>query len=198
MKKLLRFSLCLLVLLSLKVYAQDRTVTGKVTAAEDKLPVPGVTVKVIGSSQATQTNADGMFSIKVPSGFSQLEFSFLGYATQTLTVGDGPMNVVLRQDTKQLGEVVISALGLERQKKELGYSVTTVSRSAVNRANAVNISNGLQGKVSGLNITSTNNGVFENVKINLRGIRSLTGNNNPLLVLDGIPMDINYLSISVQ
>jgi TonB-linked SusC/RagA family outer membrane protein len=194
MKKLLRFSLCLLVLLSLKVYAQDRTVTGRVTAAEDKLPMPGVTVKVIGGTQATQTNADGIFSIQVPSEFSQLEFSFLGYATQTLTVKEGQMNVVLRQDTKQLGEVVISALGLERQKKELGYSVTTVSRSVVNRANAVNISNGLQGKVSGLNITSTNNGVFENVKINLRGIRSLTGNNNPLFVLDGIPMDIGYLS----
>jgi len=194
MKKLLRFSLCLLVLLSLKGYAQDRTVTGKVTAAEDKLPIPGVTVKVIGSTQAAQTNADGMFSIKVPSGFSQLEFSFLGYATQKLTIGEGPMNVVLKQDTKQLGEVVVSALGIERQKREVGYAAATLSNDVVNRANAVNVANGLQGKVSGLNVTSVNNGVFENVRITLRGIRSLTGNNNPLLVLDGIPTDINYLS----
>ncbi len=194
MKQLLRLSLCCLLLVAFNAHAQDRMVTGKVSAADDKLPIPGVTVKVVGSTQATQTNAEGMFSIRVPEGFIQLQFSFLGYTTQTLSIVDGPMNVVLRQDAKMLGEVVIGALGIERQKRDLGYAATTVSNDVVTRANAVNVANGLQGKVSGLNVTSVNNGVFENVKMNLRGIRSLTGNNNPLLVLDGIPADLSFLS----
>jgi TonB-linked SusC/RagA family outer membrane protein len=194
MKKLVRYSLCCLLLWATNAYAQDRVVTGRVIAADDKLPIPGVTVKVVGGTQATQTNADGLFNIRVPDGFTQLQFSFLGYATQTLSIGDRPMNVVLKQDARQLQEVVIGALGIERQKREVGYAATTVSNELINRANAVNVANGLQGKVSGLNVTSVNNGVFENVKINLRGIRSLTGNNNPLLVLDGIPADLSFLS----
>jgi hypothetical protein len=96
--------------------------------------------------------------------------------------------VVLKQDSKQLQEVVFSALGIERQKREVGYSSATLSNDIITRAAAVNVANGLQGKVSGLNVTSVNNGVFEDVKINLRGIRSLTGNftglENTLITLD--------------
>lgn len=194
MKKLLRFSLCCLLLFGTQAYAQDRMVTGKVLASDDKMPMPGVTVKVVGSTQATQTDANGMFSIRVSDGARQLQFTFLGYSSMTMAIGEGMMNIVLKPDSKQLSEVVVSALGIERQKREVGYASATLSNDVVTRANAVNIANGLQGKVSGLNVTSQNNGVFEDVKINLRGIRSLTGNNNPLLVLDGIPSDINYLS----
>ncbi len=188
MKKLLRFSLCLLVLLSLKVYAQDRTVTGRVTAAEDKLPMPGVTVKVIGGTQATQTNADGMFSIKVPSGFSQLEFSFLGYASQTLTIGEEPMNVVLRQDTKQLGEVVVTALGIQRTKNSLPYSAQSVKGEDVSKTRDANFINSLSGKVAGLEI-KRNNTLGGSTNIVLRGTKSLTGDNQALFVVDGVPVD---------
>jgi TonB-linked SusC/RagA family outer membrane protein len=194
MKKVLRYSLILCLLLGAKAYAQDRVVSGKVTAADDKLPIPGVTVKAVGANAATQTNADGFFTLNIPEGVTQLQFSFLGYATRTLPIAAGAMNVVLKQDSMQLQEVVVSALGIERQKREVGYSSATLNNDVITRAAAVNVANGLQGKVSGLNVTSVNNGVFEDVKINLRGIRSLTGNNNPLLVLDGVPADLGYLS----
>ncbi len=122
-------------------------------------------------------------------------YSFIGYTNQEIAIGNQTtINVRLATDARALGEVVVTALGIERQKKEVGYAATTVTEQVLTRAAPVNVANGLQGKVSGLNITTTNSGVFENVKINLRGIRSLTGNNNPLLLLDGVPADINYLS----
>jgi hypothetical protein len=120
MKKVLRYSLILCLLLGAKAYAEDRVVSGKVTAADDKLPIPGVTVKAVGASAATQTNADGLFTLPIPEGVTQLQFSFLGYATRTLPIAAGTMNVVLKQDSKQLQEVVVSALGIERQKREEG------------------------------------------------------------------------------
>src|SRR5690606_16113266 len=97
-------------------------------------------------------------------------------------------------DATQLGEVVVTALGIERRKDELGYATSVVSNQTLTNVTPVNVINGLQGKVSGLNITTIASGVFEEVNINLRGIRSLTGDNSPLLVLDGIPADIDYLS----
>ena len=104
MKKVLRYSLILCLLLGAKAYAQDRVVSGKVTAADDKLPIPGVTVKAVGASAATQTNADGLFTLPIPEGVTQLQFSFLGYATRTLPIAAGTMNVVLKQDSEQLQE----------------------------------------------------------------------------------------------
>ena len=184
-----------LMLVASAALAQDRTVTGTVTAKEDGLPLPGVSVKVKGTTTGTQTSADGKFSIKVAGTNSVLVFTYIGYNSQELsTAGKSNISVSLVSDAKQLGEVVVTALGIERQKREVGYAATTVSNEVITRGNAVNIANGLQGKVSGLNVTSVNNGVFEDVKINLRGIRSLTGNNNPLLVLDGMPASISYLS----
>jgi TonB-dependent SusC/RagA subfamily outer membrane receptor len=175
--------------------AQNRTVSGTVTAKEDGLPLPGVSVKVSGTQVGTQTGADGKFALAVPSGSNSLQLTYIGYMTQTVKIpASNSINIVLSADAKVLGEVVVTALGISRQKKDLGYASATIGEASVTRATPVNIANGLQGKVSGLNVTSLNNGVFENVKINLRGIRSLTGNNNPLLVLDGIQTNINFLS----
>ncbi len=171
----------ILMLVASTALAQDRTVTGTVTAKEDGLPLPGVSVKVKGTTTGTQTSADGKFSIKLSGTNSVLVFTYIGYIPQELSsAGKSNISVSLVSDAKQLGEVIVTALGIERQKREVGYAATTVSNEVITRGNAVNIANGLQGKVSGLNVTSVNNGVFENVKINLRGIRSLTGNNNPL------------------
>ncbi|MGN7987409.1 SusC/RagA family TonB-linked outer membrane protein [Pedobacter sp. 22226] len=195
MKKLLQ-SLFILMFVAVTAMAQDRTITGTVTSKDDGLPIPGVSVTITGAKSGTQTSADGKFSLSVPSGTSSLKFSFLGFQTQTVAIpSSGVLRVSLASDQQQLGEVVITgALGIQRQKKELGYAATSVNNETITAGNAVNVANGLQGKVSGLNITTTNSGVFENVKINLRGIRSLTGNNNPLLLLDGVQSDINYLS----
>lgn len=157
--------------------------------------MPGVTVLLKGTTNAAPTGINGDYSIMVPSTGGTLVFSFIGYTAQEVALGNQTtVNVQLMTDARQLGEIVVTALGIERQKKEIGYAATTVTEEVVTRASPINVANGLQGKVSGMNIASVNNGVFENVKINLRGIRSLTGNNNPLLVLDGIPADINYLS----
>jgi hypothetical protein len=118
MKKVLRYSLILCLLLGAKAYAQDRVVSGKVTAANDKLPIPGVTVKAVGASAATQTNADGLFTLSVPEGVTQLQFSFLGYATRILPIAAGTMNVVLKQDMRELDQVIIvGALGTKRSAR---------------------------------------------------------------------------------
>jgi TonB-linked SusC/RagA family outer membrane protein len=195
MKKLLLVSLCFLVLCMTQVFAQNRTVTGTVTAKDDGLPIPGVTVKIKGTNVGTPTDVNGKFSLNAPSN-ATLVFSFIGYASQEVGVKAGPMRVVLEvSSAQQLGEVVVTgALGQQFQKKDVGYASTTLKNAEINQGSAVNLANGLQGKVSGLNITTVNSGVFENVKINLRGIRSLTGNNNPLLLIDGVQSDINLLS----
>jgi TonB-linked SusC/RagA family outer membrane protein len=177
-------------------FAQNRTVTGTVTSREDGLSLPGVSVTVTGTQTGIQTNAEGNFTLQVPAGATSLRISFIGFKTQTVNIpASGVVRVSLSATAEQLGEVVITgALGIQRQKKEIGYAAASVNNETLTAGSAVNLSNGLQGKVSGLNITTTNSGVFENVKINLRGVRSLLGNNNPLLLLDGIQSDINYLS----
>ncbi|MBC5775979.1 SusC/RagA family TonB-linked outer membrane protein [Pontibacter sp. KCTC 32443] len=194
MKKLLMLTFLLVSALLQQAMAQSRTITGKVTDASTNQPLPGVTVLVKGTTVGTASTVDGSYTINVPEGGNTLVFRYIGYVTTERAISGNTVNVALPVDAKQLGEVVVTALGIERQKKEIGYATTTVTNEVVTRANPVNIANGLQGKVAGLNISTVNNGVFENVKINLRGIRSLTGNNNPLLVIDGIPADLNYLS----
>jgi TonB-linked SusC/RagA family outer membrane protein len=194
MKKLI-LSLFMIFGLYAIVLAQNRTITGTVTGKDDGLPLPGVSVRVKNSTIASQTNAKGTYSVSVPSG-SVLVFSFIGYNIAEVPAGNREtINVSLEASSRTLNDVVITgALGIQRQKKEIGYAATAVNNATITAASAVNLANGLQGKVSGLNITTTNSGVFENVKINLRGIRSLTGNNNPLLLLDGVQADINFLS----
>ncbi|RYY36640.1 MAG: SusC/RagA family TonB-linked outer membrane protein [Sphingobacteriaceae bacterium] len=195
MKKLLLVSLCFLLLCVTQTFAQNRTITGTVTAKEDGLPVPGVSVTVTGTQIGTQTNAEGKYTISVPASATTLNFSFIGYATSTAVIGSNTVvNATLSSDLQTLNEVVVTALGIQREKKDLGYAATNVTSKEINQASPVNVANGLQGKVSGLNITTINSGVFEDVKINLRGIRSLTGNNNPLLLIDGVPSQLSFLS----
>ncbi|MGX5688443.1 SusC/RagA family TonB-linked outer membrane protein [Arcticibacter tournemirensis] len=196
MKKLLS-SLFILLLFMTSVIAQERTVTGTVKGKDDGLPLPGVSVRLKGTTTGTQTGANGQFSIRIPGNNAVLVFTYIGYASQDVSVGSrSTVNVTLGADANQLTEVVVTALGIERQKKELGYAATTVSEGVLTQANAVTVANGLQGKVSGLNVTTIGSGVgvSDETRITMRGIRSLTGNNDPLLVLDGIPTTLNYLS----
>jgi len=194
MRRLLS-SLSVALLWTTIVLAQERTVTGTITAKEDGLSLPGVSIKIKGAATGTQTGADGQYSIQVPGNNTVLVFTYIGFASQEVNVGArSVVNVELTTDATQLGEVVVTALGISRQKKEIGYATTTVSNEALTQANAVNVANGLQGKVSGLNITTVGSGVFEDVAITMRGLRSLTGNNDPLLVLDGVPTQLSYLS----
>ncbi|WP_207536383.1 SusC/RagA family TonB-linked outer membrane protein [Desertivirga arenae] len=189
------FSFFLLLLFITNVIAQERTITGTVTDKGDGLPLPGVSIRVKGGTTGTQTNANGKYTLRIPGDNTTIVFSYIGYANSEVNTGSRTVvDVALGTDAKQLGEVVVTALGIERQKKELGYAATTITGENLTNANAVNAINGLQGKVSGLNVTTISSSVNEEVRITMRGMRSLTGNNDPLLVLDGVPMAVSYLS----
>ncbi|HZH96507.1 MAG TPA: SusC/RagA family TonB-linked outer membrane protein [Flavisolibacter sp.] len=172
--------------------SQGRTVSG--TVYDDKNdPVSFATITEVGTKRSVQADANGTFNIRV-SGNARLAISAAGFTTITINADAAQRISMTRSGNTQLSEVVVTALGIQRQAKDLGYATTKIRSSELTQARAVNLQQGLAGKVSGLNITTTNSGVFENTKINLRGLRSLTGNNQPLLVIDGIPTPINYIS----
>jgi TonB-linked SusC/RagA family outer membrane protein len=173
-------------------HAQQPPVSG-VIRDEKGEPVMFATINVKGTSRSARADDNGYFSITAKSTDS-LVVSAAGYRSATVIASENIIVILMRSENEQLQEVVVTALGIQRQRKELGYSTAKVANTEINRASPVNIANGLQGKVSGLNIASSNNGIFSTVKISMRGIRSLMGNNNPMLLLDGIPTPLEYLS----
>jgi len=194
MKKLLQ-SLFVLMLFTVSVMAQERTITGTVTAQEDGLPLPGVSVRVKEVPKlGTQTNADGKFSISVPADAKTVIISFLGYLTREVAIGSGTISVALSSDTKSLNEVVVSAGGVNIQRREQGNQATTVKGSVITQAKAFNVASALTGKVAGLQINGVSSGVNPNVRIVLRGNRSLTGNNQALVVVDNVIVPNSILS----
>ncbi len=177
-----------------QVFAQNRTVTGTVTAKEDGLPLPGVTVKVKGTNVGTQTNTAGKYSLSVPQG-AILVFSFIGYETQQAPATGPVINVTLTLASNQLGEVVVTtSLGIKHTERDLGYATATVTAKELVATNVTNVAQGLTAKVAGLAVYSLDAGVDPNVAIVLRGNRSLEGNNNALIVVDGIPIPGGTLS----
>ena len=180
-----------------QVFAQsNRTVTGTVKGQDDGLPLPGVTVKVKGTNIGVQTSSNGAYSIAAPAN-STLVFSFIGYTTQERAVnGSGVISISLAPSANQLGEVVVTgALGIKTEAKELGYSTATISNQQLTAAKVTDISTGLEGKVSGLQVNLTDNSINPTTRIVLRGNRSITGNNEALLVVDGVPIeDVNYIN----
>jgi TonB-linked SusC/RagA family outer membrane protein len=187
MKKVLRYSLILCLLLGAKAYAQDRVVSGKVTAADDKLPIPGVTVKAVGASAATQTNADGLFTLSIPEGVTQLQFSFLGYATRTLPIAAGILNVVLKQDSEQLQEVIIvGALGTKRSARSTSSNTQSVDAKQLNTVQQTNLNNALAGKVSGIQVRSQSAAALgRNTEVRLRGVSGLGTGTGALYIVNG-------------
>jgi TonB-linked SusC/RagA family outer membrane protein len=196
MKKILL--VCLTVVFTLacnESWAQERTVSGKVTSSEDGSSLPGVNVVLKGTNNGAVTDETGVYRINVPAGGGTLIFTFIGLKSQEIEVGSKTtLDVVMLQDATQLSEVVITgSLGLQKQAKELGYAASTISSRELTQAKAVDVAQSLNGKISGVNITTTNSGVFQNSKINIRGIRSLTGNNQPMLVVDGAQVPLSNL-----
>jgi TonB-linked SusC/RagA family outer membrane protein len=187
------FLLSGLLLFSALAFAQIRTVTGTVRDNQG-VPVPGATITETGTTNAVQADANGNFSIRVgPS--ARLTISAVNFQSTTVTATEANMSVSLQRGEEILSEVVVStALGVRRQPKELGYATARVANRELTQATPVNVQAGLTGKVSGLNVSTLNNSVFGDTRITLRGIRSLTGNNQPLLVIDGSPMPLNQLN----
>ena len=177
--------LAVLIMVSLFALAQVRTVTGRVTDQQGQ-PVPFSTVRIKGSKAGTASDADGSFTIKAKEG-DIIIISGTGITSKEAPVGASGtyLNVQVSRKESNLTEVVVTALGVTRQAKELGYSTAKVTGKDLEQAKPISVANGLTGKVSGLEIQTVNNGLFAPTRITLRGNRSLTGNNQPLIVVDG-------------
>nr|WP_294793081.1 SusC/RagA family TonB-linked outer membrane protein [uncultured Mucilaginibacter sp.] len=193
MKKLLLVSLCVLVLCVTQVFAQNRTITGTVTAKDDGLPIPGATVKIKGTDIGVPTDASGKFSISAPDN-AVLLISFVAYTTQEVPVaGKSVVNVTLAADNKLLSEVVVTSLGVTSEKRTLGYAQTTVKNSTINASSPIGLLGGLQGKVAGVTISNVSGSPGGTTKVILRGYSSITGSNQPLYVIDGVPFNNSRL-----
>ncbi|SOE21072.1 TonB-linked outer membrane protein, SusC/RagA family [Spirosomataceae bacterium TFI 002] len=175
------------------VWAQNRTVTGRVTASEDGSSVPGVNVVLKGTTTGTTTNATGNYSIDVKGNNDILIVSFVGYMSQEIPVGSrSVVNIELALNASTLNEVVVTALGIKREEKSLGYSVGKIDGKDMNRVTQENVLNGMSGKVAGVAINSTG-GTGSSVSMVIRGATSLSNDNQPLFVIDGVPI-INSLN----
>ena len=166
---------------------------GKVMDDKDQ-PIQGVSIVVKGTSTGTQTDGNGAFSIKAVRG-DVLVASFVGYETKETSVGSAAsIAISLDQNKKAMGEVIVTALGIQRQSRELGYSTAKVSSAVINEAKPVNLVTGLSGKVSGLQINVNDNSMDPSTRIVLRGNRSFLGNNQALLIVDGVEVDLSYIN----
>ncbi len=175
--------LVLLLFAGLQVAFAQRTVTGRVTNAKDNSPLPGVTVRVKGTSTGALTDASGMYSISVPNNEAVLQFSFIGFSSPEVTVGpQTTVNVSLEESMQQINEVIVTALGISRESKSLGYAVATVDSKVLSENKALNVAQSLENRVAGLNINVPTSGAGSSVAITLRG------SGNPLLVVDGLPL----------
>lgn len=188
MKRILLMGFVLLMSIA-GVWAQERTVSGIVTAADDGSAVPGVNVLVKGTTTGTTTDTEGSYSLSVPAS-GTLVFSFIGFATQEVAVGNRTaVDVQLASDIQQLGEVVVTALGIEREQKSLGYAVQEIKGESLNRVKETNVVNSLQGKVAGIQVQGNQGALGGSSRILIRGARSISGENQPLFVVDGVPLN---------
>ena len=192
MRKILRLLVALsmiILLLPPALHAQQRTITGTVLSDDNKTPLAGVTIRVKGTRRITQTDANGKFTIQVNAG-ETLELSHVGYAPQDVKPGDGnTVGISLKPSDNTMGEVVVTAMDIKRNVRELGYSAQKVGGKEIAETQRENFLNSLQGRVAGLTITPTTGQAGASSQIVLRGFNSLTGANQPLFVVDGIILD---------
>jgi TonB-linked SusC/RagA family outer membrane protein len=185
-----QFSLLMVLLLSCLWYqasAQDRTVSGRVTDRTSGQGLPGVTVLAKGTTVGTSTNADGAFSLGVPASATRLTFSFIGYVAQERAIEGSTVDVALATDVKQLDEVVVNGLASTVKRSNLANAVTTVSGAELyGSTRPVTVDAALNGKVVGANINSTSGAPGGGVSVQLRGVSTITGNVQPLYVIDGV------------
>lgn len=158
-------------------------------------PLIGVSIVVKGSTVGTITDFDGKYSIEVPATYSQLEFSYIGYLLQIVAIGNqSVVDIVMREDAQLIEEVVVTALGIKREKKMLGYAVQDIKGDRLNQTGDPSVTSALQGKVAGLQMNTASTGLGGSTKITIRGNSSLTDNNQPLWIVDGVPFTDNNTS----
>lgn len=188
MKRVL-LTLLMSVLVCVYIQAQTRTVSGKVTD-ETGQPLPQVTVLLKGTTTGTPTDADGNFRLSVPDTGGTLLFRFLGYVTQEIEIGSqSVINLQMQPEVTDVGEVVVTALGITREKASLGYAVTSIGANDLQARPEADVSRLLRGKVPGVDITSTSGIAGSGTNIIIRGYSSITGSNQPLFVIDGVPFN---------
>jgi TonB-linked SusC/RagA family outer membrane protein len=199
MKKVLLSCLTAVFMLASGVlWAQEKTVTGRVTSAEDGSGLPGVNIVLKGSTNGTVTDATGSYSLSVPQGGGTLVFTFIGLESQEVEIGSRTsVDVSMAQDVQQLSEVVVTAQGIERTRNELPYAAQKVNGEDVSKTRDGNFINALSGKVAGVQIQRNNN-IGGSTNIVIRGYKSLTGTNQALFVVDGVPIDNSNNNTSGQ
>jgi TonB-linked SusC/RagA family outer membrane protein len=183
------FLLAFLALLGMQVHAQ-RQITGTVTHAEDGSSIPGVSVFAQGTTVGTVTDINGKYTLPVPENAKVLVFSFVGMQAVEVAIGNQTViDVKMQPAATAIEGVVVTALGITREKKALGYAVQDVKGDELNQSRQANIMNALSGRVAGLQVTSASGNMGGSSRVLIRGVSSLTGNNNPLYVIDGVPLD---------
>lgn len=193
MRKLLL--LCLSFALTTVIWAQDRTVTGTITSIDGE-ELPGVNVLVQGTTTGTTTDLDGNYRLSVPSDATNLVYSFVGFRSQVVAIGNrSVIDIQLEEDVAALEEVVVTAFGLEREKKSVTYAAQNVSTDELTQARPLAIAEGLSGKVAGISVSRTS-GLGADPKVTLRGNRSIAGSSQPIYVVDGVTMGGNINNLS--
>ena len=174
---------------TVNVMAQDRTISGTVTGEESGEALPGVNVVVKGTTQGTVTDIEGTYRLNVPEDAETLTFTFIGMESKEVEIGDqSVVNVDMTEDAQQLSEVVVTGLGMERKEASLGYAVQEIDGEGLVKARETNLINSLSGKVAGVQITGSSN-MGGSSRILVRGANSIRGDNQPLFVVDGTPID---------
>ncbi|MDX1760594.1 MAG: SusC/RagA family TonB-linked outer membrane protein [Christiangramia sp.] len=182
--------LCLMLFLlpSAALFAQQKKITGTVTD-EQGMPLPGVNVIVEGTTNGTQTDFEGTYELQASEG-EILNYSFMGMETVSMKIGNtNVINVVLKPNSSELKEIIITAVGIEREKSSLGSATTTVDSEELVKGSQSNIADALKGKISGVNISSASSDPGASSGVIIRGMSSLSGSNQPLYVVDGIPIN---------
>ncbi len=193
MRKIMLLLVCIIITTT-GLYAQDdenRTITGMVKD-EAGIGLPGVTINVKGTTIGTVTDVDGNYTLRnVPGTATTLVFKYVGYTTREVPITGDVVNTTMSVSAQQLQGVVVTALAVQREKREIGYSATTLDNEDLNAGNSSSALTAIQGKTAGLNITSTTGGPGGSTRVVMRGEKSLTGNNNALIVVDGVIVNNN-------
>jgi TonB-linked SusC/RagA family outer membrane protein len=191
-----KFFVCIFIFLFIQahvLFSQTREISGKVISSEDSLGLPGVTVIVKGTGIGTITDIEGNYLLEISDESDSLVFSFVGMQSRTIGVaGKNVINIILSPQLYEVNEVVVTALGIKRASKALGYSATSVSSKDLTEGRDRSMLNSLQGKVAGVNISSASGAPGASSRILLRGISTLGGSNQPLFVIDGVPVNNSF------